>query len=92
MTDFTTYVALAISVVAVLISLFGYLEERHKRQLLEKMVRQLVKLARSQDRQAKALRGLNAPKSAEEIELAKRKLAWDQIKTVGRALGLDVDE
>ena len=92
MADITTYAALTISIIAVAISLGGYLEERHKRRLLEKMVKQLVKLAKSQDRQTRALRNLTAPKSSEEIDLEKRKLAWDQIKTVGRALGLDVDE
>jgi hypothetical protein len=90
--DLTSFVALGISAIAVLISLFGYFEERHKRRLLEKMVKQLVKLARSQERQVRVLRGLSTPKSAEELKIERDKLTWDQIKTLGRALGFDVDE
>jgi hypothetical protein len=92
MTDLPSYVAIALSAVAIVIALFGYFEERKKRVLLEKMVKQMMRVARSQERQVKALQRMGGPKSADEIELEKQKLAWDKIKTVGRALGLDVDE
>lgn len=106
MTDVTAYLAIGISFVAVVISLLGYIEERAKRRLLEKsyleeqakrlllqkMVRQLVRLVRSQERQVKALSAGNVAKSPDEIKLERDRLAWDQMKTVGRALGFDVDE
>jgi ribosomal protein L13 len=91
-TDLVSYAAIGVSIVAVVIALFGYIEERKKRVLLEKMVKQMMRVARSQERQVKALQVFGAPKSSDEIELEKQKLAWDKMKTVGRALGLDVDE
>lgn len=92
MTDWLSDVALGFSSLALAVSILGVLEERKKRILLEKMARQLVRLARSQERQLKALGGHSSGKSDKEVQLERDKLSWDKIKTIGRALGFDVDE
>lgn len=92
MFDWTPLVAIGISVGALIVSVLGYLDESHKRRLLEKLVKQLARLVKSHEKQVTAFQRLSIGKSAEEIKLEKDKLLWDQIKTAGRALGLDVDE